>query len=230
MKYAKSLFSLAMAAALAMLYISLTGCEKDASTDTGADQLGNYTSDPRTFDTFGSLEISPNIGTISAVGQQIRFSAVGGSHPYSWSVANSSAGTISVQENSQDAIYTATLVTKNTVVVRDNLGKAATVAINGSAGGLSITPSAVTLSSGFYATNNVPPSDLDGHQIQFTVSGGTPPYGDWTSDSPQTAIINSSGLMTITVGAGFAMGNVGISVKDSAGTLATATVTLQWHQ
>ncbi len=84
-------------------------------------------------------------------------------------------------------------------------------------GALAITPSDFTLT-----TASTDPADLAGAKIQFIVTGGTPPYGQWRVSTPWLGTINTyTGEYTASGGG---TGDNTISITDSAGNIATVTV------
>lgn len=241
MKKIRIMLSLVAVAAITAFFAGITGCEKDASTDTGLDAYfasHPYITDPRTYTTTagqtGAFEVEPNDpagADAKVVGQQIGFTVKGGENPFRWDVSIPSAGTAAAApENSRYGIYTVRQVTRNSIIVSDNAGRAVVVDITASAVlipivAISIIPSSYTFTSVFTnETPSIPPFDLTGQTLAFQVSGGVPPYV-WNAANPSLGAINNSGVYTVDGTTG--IGANTITVTDNAGSVAQATVTTQ---
>jgi hypothetical protein len=73
----------------------------------------------------------------------------------------------------------------------------------------------------------VPPTDLDGAQINFRVEGGVPPYGTWQVATPFLGTIDANtGVYTVDGTQG--IGDNVVSITDSAGNIGQATVTTKF--
>ena len=209
-----------LVATMAAFFV-ITGCESEPSTD--ADGLGNYTSEPRMGEGARELTISVEPSIVYAVGDAVLLSVNNGDTPFSWSVADSSAGSIEVRDNTRQAVYTCLEVIPATVLVTDSQGRSgyATILANGSPvpSSLNLSPDTVTV-----------PSGATGRQIDFSVSGGVPPY-NWSVSVQALGSIASSGSQeqnaTYTVGGPGASGENVITVRDQSGRSTTATVTQQ---
>ncbi|MDD4870676.1 MAG: hypothetical protein PHR77_08950 [Kiritimatiellae bacterium] len=228
MKQTKLILSTVVVATISVLMALISGCEKD--NDTGSDldayfAANPYLSDPRgDYDNTG-MEIDPAQATASAVGQKINFFVSGGHAPYSWGVSTPSAGSVAAQAKTQYGIYTVAAIANNSVVVSDSRGKSVIADISTGAGGLTITPAGYSFTSSF--TNGETTVALAfaaaaGDTIQFTASGGNPPYS-WTVSISSLGTINN-GLYTFP-NPTTDVGDNTIIVKDSAGDIASVTVT-----
>jgi hypothetical protein len=183
----------------------LTGCEDEDSPDTGgidsyfADHP--YVSDPRTSTGPRIVSISPVAGTVSFVGQQVVFTASGGRLSYNWDVSVSSRGSLAVRPGTQSAVYTASVVSPNDVIVYDQDGHAALATINGPT-----TP--------LVATANPSTVSTDEALSILTASGGVPPYTWVASDTFHGTVSPSVGGSVV-----YTRHNAGdnsVTVTDSA--------------
>ncbi len=150
---------------LASIFV-LAGCESEDSPDTS--ELDNYfknnpfLSDPRSSGAVRDIVLTPESAEVSHPGQQIHFEGSGGRSPYTWDVSNPSKGSIrSVGRN--EAIYTATVVAPNDVIVYDQRGHAGVATINGP-----LSPLIATANPSTLATNSA--------MSICTASRGVPPY------------------------------------------------------
>jgi hypothetical protein len=215
MRKLRPALNLLVAALLPLIACVYIGCEDEPSSE-GLDsffQNNPYISDPRV--TPSAVAIRPDEAFVTSVGETISFSAVGGAAPYTWLVSKASAGSVQAAPDSSIGVYTVSKVEDNNVIVADRNGQAAIADLfRQSRGILTLVPSSTTLGS-----NRV--SNID---VQFTATGGYPPYSGWTVSIPALGQVNQSGLYTaFPSGVGV---NV-ISVKDSRDSIATATVTQQ---
>jgi len=238
MKKTKLMFSLAVITALSSLFFGITGCEKDGDTGSDLDAYfaaNPFLSDPRdeSGETKNGMTIEPATITATALGQQINFVVTGGNSPYTWGVSIPSVGSVAGQGNTRYAVYTVSQLSKNNVIASDASGRSAIANITSGAGGLAITPSSTTLTSGYYATNaplsgttNRIPADLDDTKINFFATGGTPPYGSWQVSNTNLGEIISTGVYT--VHGNWGIGENKVIITDNAGAIATATVTIQF--
>jgi len=187
MQTRKGLSMLVFGLVLAGSFTLFTACEKDKDgTDLDRYFSDNpYISDPRTLPESRRLEINPGTKAASSVGEQISFSVKGGSgSTYRWDVANTDYGTIARQSNTRNAIYTVKQLADNSVIVSDSEGSAGIAYVTASSGSLAVTPDGVD-----YTTDN--PTAYDGRRFTLLVTGGQPPYGDWTlSGSSLVSIVN----------------------------------------
>jgi hypothetical protein len=196
-------------------------CEDEPST--GGDDLDTYfathpyVSDPRNDSGVPPLTMIPISAIASFVGQQISFVISGGNPPYHWDVANTTYGRVDQSQDATDhAIYIANVVAPNSVIAYDSNGRSGIGEIVTGANNMQVTP----------LTATIPATNQPGGQIQFTVSGGIPPYQAWQVSRPDIATISASGLYRSTgiapVGAAV---EVTVSILDAAGNVAEATVT-----
>jgi hypothetical protein len=213
-------------AAAALLWHS--GCEDSPDTD-GLDQYFDdhpYISDPRFEPGPGSLDIEPLQGTVSYNGDQVLFTVTGGKSPFTWDVAKPSVGTVQAQGNDRQAVYTAVSPDENSVIVSDKDGKAAIGSVVGEdPAGLQIIPGETVLTA--TETNGLPLS-LDGTVITFRGVGGTPPYSSWQVSAPDLGTIDANGRYVVR--GTWGTGKNTVTVDDSAGNTATATVTTELGQ
>jgi len=213
---------------LLILVFAYVGCEDSPDTGglDGYFAAHPYISDPRDSTNASDIDIDPSDTSVTHIGQEILYTVSGGRRPFEWGVARASVGTVAAQGDDRYAIYTALTVDDNNVIVSDRDGSAAIADITPSVTvALQIIPDAVTLTA--TETNGLPLS-LDGSIVDFQVAGGTPPYGDWNVSSPDLGTINSSGRYT--VNGTWGVGKNVVSITDSAGSVATATVTLEYSE
>lgn len=150
--------------ALSSLLLLVAGCEHSSSQS--------------------ALAITPSsVIASSSSTTNIIFTASGGTPPYTWSVNNSSLGTIAGDDT--NAVYTAYPAPGlNGVVVTDSdTNTASAIVTQGyetTSQGLTITPASITV--GASVTNN----------IAFTVSGSNPPY-TWAVSNPNLGDLNAAG-------------------------------------
>jgi len=139
-----------------------------------------------------NASITPNAATLG-VSESVSFQVSGGTAPFSWSVANSNIGQIS----SSTGLFTALAVGRTQVSVTDANGLTARtddIVVEA----LDIQPSSATI--------------IAGQTLQFTVSGGTPPYA-WSSFDVAAGSINAvTGVFQAHEPA-----RVTVSVTDSSG-------------
>lgn len=154
------------------------------------------------------LKITPSSGELSTdKAYELKFQATGGTPPYSWSVSSSSLGTVN-----NSGLYTSRPVPgNNTIVVTDGRGSVASASVRQNA--VSVTSLRISPSS---STVQV---DAFGKTVQFQASGGVPPY-TWSVSISRLGTINGAGLYTLENSEGVNT----ISVRDSQGSIATATV------
>ena len=184
----------------------LTGCEDEDSPDTG--DLDSYfeshpfISDPRNSTFSRVVSISPDSAEISSVGQQVVFQASGGNGVYTWDTSRHSAGTVSASGNSDTAVYTASVVEPNDVIVYDRDGYAAVAVITG--------PSTELL-----ATANPDEITVAGDKSILAASGGIPPYTWSVGDTTLGNVSPGTGSSVIYTRAN--VGDNAVTVTDSAG-------------
>ena len=208
---------LLLAAVSALMSVFL-GCEEEPAAMSDLDQYfaaHPYVSDPR-IEGAPTLHISPTGATVSTVGQVVAFRAYGGDAPYDWGVASETAGSVRRSEvNTESAVYTVSAVARNTVIVSDITGRSAVADLTpADSTVLQLVPQSVTLFR---------PSD--GTTVQFLATGGTPPYGPWQVAFPNLGSVDQNGLYT--VASATVEGSNLVTVADSAGAVATATVNQQ---
>jgi hypothetical protein len=198
------------------LTLFLFGCEgeKDDPNGTEAYFKNNpYEPAERDDELLPLLKISPEVATVSVVGREIVFTAAGGDGIYHWYVSNEANGEIS-SHGANQCSYKCLQVGNNDVIVQDGSGHYVAARVTPVADTMTITPSSVTLSSG-------------ARYVAFTVTGGTPPYS-WTVGNASLGIISYSSSSSYTAGYTAVAGAYGqntVSVKDSEGRVASATVT-----
>jgi hypothetical protein len=191
----------------------LTGCENDDSPDTkGLDSYFDehpYVSDPRGRTGPRIVTISPASAEITFVGEQIVFEAAGGRKNYVWDTADHSQGTVSVRPGTEAAVYTASVVGPNDVIVYDQDGHADVATINGP-------------SSPLVATANPTEIDIDGGVAVVTAGGGIPPYIWTVGDVVLGNVSPTDGSSTV-----YTRGNPGdntVTVHDSSGNSFTVLI------
>lgn len=193
------------------------GCEKEPSSEglNSYFERNPFVSDPRV--TPSSVSISPTEAQLSTEGQTINYSVAGGEAPYTWGVSKPSVGTIQALPDTSHAIYTATDVEDNNVIVADRNGQAAIGNINRpSSPAFQIIPSTLTITNQYV-----------GQTFQFRAVGGVPPYGEWQTSNPLLGTIDQNGIYTVQSFGYEAYGNNIISLTDSHDTFVTATVNHQ---
>lgn len=217
MKQARLILVLAVVATISTMFFAITGCEKDGDTGSGLDAwfaANPYVSDPRTSTSAQKLLMTPESATVTSAGQKVNFYVSGGTTPYTWDVAKSSAGSIAVQENTQYAVYTATSVAQNNVIAVDADGAAAIGNVQISVTTLSISPASsyVTPGGGTYPAS-----------ASFTAAGGTPPYAWSRSYTSISTLAPATGSTTTYTATGNTNVTDTITVVDSDGNTATAS-------
>jgi len=205
--------SFVLSVALAVL---LSGCEGEKTDPTGAEsyfKTNAYSSVPRDDPLVTTLKISPASAKIGIVGKEVVFTATGGTGSYYWALSNEDNGELS-SSGANQSVYKCKQVGNNDVILTDDGGHYAAASITPEADAMTLTPSSVTLSSGsLYAS--------------FTVSGGTPPY-TWTSGNASLGTVSYAASTSYTASYKAVAGAYGqntITVRDTDGRIATATVT-----
>lgn len=131
----------------------------------------------------GAITILPATpATITHIGQRLEFEAQGGHWPYTWSIANTSRGTIDVVQHDTDkeqftAVYTVNEVAVNTIIVMDASGRTGSKELSAAyPGGPTLT---IVPNSDWVITNAISTG------VAY-VLGGVPPY-NWVTDDPTGA-------------------------------------------
>ena len=208
-------FSRLLIAAIMPFFIF--GCERDSDTSDAESyfEANPYTSEDRTDPDPTLLSVLPSASAIGVVGQEVVFTARGGSGSYSWSVTDRSVGVVHSLRTSQ-CTYECRRVGYNTIIVKDDEGHYAAAQITPPQTSLTISPSEASLVMG--AGNMT---------VGFVVSGGSPPY-TWSVASPTLGSITyssaSSDQASYTAFSGRYGGNM-VTVRDSAGHTASAAIT-----
>jgi hypothetical protein len=173
MRYATVIASV-LGLALTIAIVGMVGCDTPSTSEPESYFDNNpYSSLPRETPTGPALSISPaNIVTTntSDQGQAFLFSALGGTDPIAWEVVNEDAGTLDVQPNGRDAVYTVVALKSNTLIARDAAGGAAIASIRGQD-----TPSLPSLS---IAATSDAKLVFDGELMLLYAHGGMAPF-DW---------------------------------------------------
>ena len=154
------------------------------------------------FNAVSSLGISidPNTAEV-AIGATQQFSAAGGTAPYTWSVADTTVGSI----DPATGLFTGLAAGTTTVSAMDANGDV------GTSGTITVTAVAVTPANA---------SITVGDTVQLTATGGTAPY-TWSSSDTTVATVSASGLVTA-----LAVGSVTITATDANGSSGTSSVTV----
>lgn len=195
----------------------LGGCESDGNK-AGMDEFfeaNPYESEERSDTSARTLQITPSSAQISHAGQQFVFDGIGGVGPYSWSVADTAAGDISVRGWSQ-AVYTSRQVENNTVMCVDQNGHSAVASVMTDGDPLVISPDEYEVEMGPNASG----------YVSFYASGGTPPY-KWTVASPGLGSISYSASSSHNASYKIVSGAYGVNVVtviDADGHTASASV------
>ena len=178
---------------------AILGCEDEP----GKGGLGDldYESRPRTSHA-SVVTITPTAASLTRTGQQAVFRAKGGTGPYKWTTRNAAAGNVNPGRGSSDAVYTCVNPGPNNVTVTDQSGHTAIAQISGAS--LLIVP------------NSQSTPAVAGNTLNYTVTGGNPPYGVSLSDPgvANAALVGAN--LTYTVTAGTAQTNT-ITVWDTSG-------------
>lgn len=213
-------FGSVVAALLALAV--LPACENTSVDTSGLDSYfanNPYVSDPRTgpgSDVF----INPSSAIVSFVGQDLLFTASGGTPPYSWNVSIAANGNIVGRDNQCD--YRATTTNNNDVIVYDVNGHSAIATISASAISSTVTPGTTLAISPPTATI------LAGNSVPFTAVGGDGTYHWHVANS---LIISSAqdGIgvtFTYTANTNAAPGTVNtVTLTDGSGASTMANVT-----
>ena len=210
-----ALWSLALAlVALGAVGVLVPGCEEDTVVDdlSAYFAANPYISQARTPGTL-PLVVTPSIDSVTVKGQKVAFRAKGGQPPYFWGVATPERGSIeTIAGSTEYAVYTATTVGPNSIVVSDALGGAAVAKVQaGTPTALQIIPSAVTLVD--------PPL---GAAVDFVVVGGVEPYGRFDEAFPELGTVSQGG--TYFVQQVNVTGTNILTITDAVGDFANATV------
>ena len=189
------------------------GCEgSDSPNESDVDSFFDahpFLSDPRGRTT-NPLKVSPRTATVEAVGQKVLISASGGATPYTWDVASSANGTVDSSSNWRQAIYTATTLNVNSVIVYDRKGNAAIATIRPATGqALEITASPDTL-------------ELDGDTAVLDGTGGAPPYTWTVGDTTRGTISSTTGNSIVYTRT--SAGNNSVTLVDQNGTVANVVI------
>jgi hypothetical protein len=177
------------------------------------------------FNEPSSLSIEPSSVDVTATGDNVTFNVSGGRPPYTWSVASTTYGHIT-QQSSSVGTYTVDQERNNSVIVVDSIGKSKTADIRfideptQPPATLTVTPQSTVLSS-----TNAIPNDLKDTVVSIFVSGGAPPFNDWVLSGTDIGDLKNAteDVCEFTIN-GERYGTANLSVTDSAGQKATATV------
>jgi len=216
MKFVRILLYMLSAPALLGALLLLAGCESETSDPIDVDsyfQTNTYVSAERDEPLPPTLEISPASAQIGIVGQQVVFTASGGTGSYHWAISSADNGEF-VSGGANQIIYTCKKVANNTVSVHDDGGHYATAQVTPGADKMTIAPASASLSSG-------------ARYVAFSVSGGTAPYV-WVVGNASLGSIAYSAATSYTAGYTAVAGAYGqntITVQDAEGRVASATVT-----
>ena len=137
--------------------------------------------------------IAPRSGVL-AIGQTLPLTASGGTAPYTWSSSDSGVAVI----DSSTGVLTGVAPGKVQITAMDSNG------VEDTSGDISVVDTTLTVQPNT-AIIGV------GEKVQFSVSGGTPPYS-WSTTQSSVATIDNNGVL---IGAG--AGNTKVSVTDSIG-------------
>lgn len=198
------------------LAVLLAGCEGEKDDPTGVESYfatNSYSSEERDEPLPTTLEISPSSAQIDIVGQEVAFTVSGGVGDYHWYLSNEDNGELN-SHGADQCIYKCKKVGNNTVTVQDEGGHYAAAQITPVADKMTVTPASVALSGGAL-------------HVSFTVSGGTAPYV-WTSGNASLGTVSYSASTSYTAAYTAVAGAYGqntITVRDTEGRIATASVT-----
>jgi subtilisin family serine protease len=175
-------------------------------TDSVSDLAGRTVTGGR-LNAFGALtEVTPLPGTVTVtpatgslmVGDSLQFEVNEGASPYRWSSSDPAVATIS-----DSGLLNALSMGTVTVTVTDanDAQATASVSVSTSTPTLTLTPATANLDVG--------------ETLQFTASGGTPPYR-WGSSNSEVASVTADGMLRA-----LAAGTVTVTVTDSNGVSVT---------
>ncbi|MBP7828878.1 MAG: hypothetical protein KA248_03055 [Kiritimatiellae bacterium] len=204
-------FLFAMAA---LAIVAGPGCETDDHVDSS--RVGDYFEDnPYTSlarpEADRYLRITPAEAEVTFIGQTVRFQVDGGTPPFDWTVALPAVGSIgSPREN--EAIYTASAVEPNNVLVFDASGRSGVAAINGG-----LEPDTLTVSA------DPDTLLLDGGRAVVNVTGGVAPYR-WSVQSGALGYLDRTSGESVVYTRSSA-GDNSVRVTDSQGS--TGAVVIQ---
>ena len=166
-----------------------------------ADNSGNSTN-TRISVVITPMALDPVTSTIN-IGSQLQLNASGGTSPYTWSSSNTGVATVD-----GGGLVTGVGAGSVTISATDNLGVAQTASIT-------------VVSAAPALTLTAPLSNVNvGATLQFTATGGVPPYS-WSLGGSVLASISSSGLLRA-AGAG----SLTVTVSDSGNNTATFNITI----
>ena len=211
-----SLVRIAMCVVAGGLLLFSGGCETDSDSSGAEAYFANnpYNSESRGEPNASQLRVTPSTARIGVPGQQVVFTASGGSGSYLWRVSDTSVGTVHSLQTAQ-CYYTCKAVGYNTVRVTDRDGRWATAQVTPADDTMSITPSSVSL-------------DLSTTvHASFAVSGGSPPYS-WSVANPSLGSISYSVSASYQAAYTAIAGRYGtqvVTVRDADSRTASATVT-----
>jgi len=151
------------------------------------------------------ISISPNTATV-VVADTEQFTASGGQGPYTWSLSDTTVGSI----DPASGLFTAVAVGTTTVSATDDNGDVGT---SGTITVVDVAPVVITLTPAT-ATLTVGDSQL------FAAAGGTAPYA-WTVSNATVVSVSTTGLVTA-----LAAGTATVTATDANGASGTATVTV----
>ena len=159
----------------------------------------------RVSDALGNTAVSGNVtvlglslnpvSAVLTVGDSLAFTVSGGTAPYVWRSSNPAVASIST-----NGVLTALAAGTVSVEVVDANGVSArsgTISVNAQVLPLALTPTTAALTVG--------------DSLQFSASGGVPPYA-WRSSNGTVASIDSRGLVTA-----LASGSFFVTLSDAAG-------------
>lgn len=195
------------------LLVGVAGCEGTGTPDTGnldAYFANNpFVSDPRDPTSPHDLVVTPATAMISYLGQAVSLTVKGGHPAYHWDVVNGNGTIVGSPGDGGQAIYTASTVAENSIIVYDSQGHSAISYISSVAtNALTIAPASVTL------TNNAAIA-------VFTAGNGRPPY-NWSLLNGNGVLNASSGTSVIYTRS--VAGDNAVTVTDSAGGTASAVI------
>ena len=147
--------------------------------------------------TVTTVVVSPDTAVLQ-VGDTLQFTATGGTAPYTWSVSDATVATIDATTGLLTAVATGTV----TVTATDANG------FSDSTGDIVVSDIAISPSTALLAV---------GDTLQFTASGGTPPY-TWASNNLSVATIDAATGLLTAVGPG----TTTVTVTDAAGLSVTS--------
>lgn len=200
--------------AILTVWLPLAACNDDPDTDPNTDEYfaeNPLADESGTTPAEGQLQISPSSVAVTAIGEEVRFSALGGDSPYSWDLANSGLGEI--QGDGDQVIYKVRQIGDNNIVVYDSLGHSAVATILGA-----------NVGEAFVLVADDTTLDNNGDKTVVTVAGGVAPFTWAISNQELGRIISNGSDSPSQIYERLDPGDNAIQVTDSLGNTASIVI------